>query len=167
MMWLWSEVVLVVMLQPLKPVNSEWRLVGSICWEFNVTLLRILFDFNVNFLTHSNHTWLLIHTKRIKVACVEKRGALGGTCLNVGCIPSKALLHASHLYEEAKTNFAKYGVKGRSDVFWFLFSFHRPLPDLLMCCIVLWPPPNFCFCFCFCFFFFYLSAQHELEVLLF
>ena len=31
----------------------------------------------------------------MKVACVEKRGALGGTCLNVGCIPSKALLHSS------------------------------------------------------------------------
>ena len=37
----------------------------------------------------------------LKVACVDKRGALGGTCLNVGCIPSKALLHSSHLYEEA------------------------------------------------------------------
>lgn len=37
----------------------------------------------------------------LKVACVEKRATLGGTCLNVGCIPSKALLHASHLYEEA------------------------------------------------------------------
>ena len=34
----------------------------------------------------------------LKVACVDKRGALGGTCLNVGCIPSKALLHSSHLY---------------------------------------------------------------------
>lgn len=37
----------------------------------------------------------------LKVACVEKRGTLGGTCLNVGCIPSKALLHASELYAEA------------------------------------------------------------------
>lgn len=37
----------------------------------------------------------------LKVACVEGRGALGGTCLNVGCIPSKALLHASEKYEEA------------------------------------------------------------------
>lgn len=36
----------------------------------------------------------------LKTACVEKRGSLGGTCLNVGCIPSKALLHASELYEE-------------------------------------------------------------------
>lgn len=47
----------------------------------------------------------------LKVACVEKRGALGGTCLNVGCIPSKALLHSSNLYEEANHNFAKHGIK--------------------------------------------------------
>ena len=48
----------------------------------------------------------------LKVACVEKRGALGGTCLNVGCIPSKALLNGSHLYEEvAGGHLAKFGVK--------------------------------------------------------
>ena len=47
----------------------------------------------------------------MKVACVEKRGALGGTCLNVGCIPSKALLHSSHLFEEAAHGMAKHGVK--------------------------------------------------------
>lgn len=47
----------------------------------------------------------------MKTACVEMRGALGGTCLNVGCIPSKELLHASHKYEEAKKGFAKLGVK--------------------------------------------------------
>lgn len=46
----------------------------------------------------------------LKVTCVEKRGTLGGTCLNVGCIPSKALLHSSHLYEDAKTNFGKHGI---------------------------------------------------------
>jgi dihydrolipoamide dehydrogenase len=46
----------------------------------------------------------------MKVACVEKRGTLGGTCLNVGCIPSKALLHSSHLYEEAKENFSNHGI---------------------------------------------------------
>lgn len=34
----------------------------------------------------------------LKTACIEKRGTLGGTCLNVGCIPSKALLHASLMY---------------------------------------------------------------------
>lgn len=33
----------------------------------------------------------------LQVTCVEKRGSLGGTCLNVGCIPSKALLHSSHM----------------------------------------------------------------------
>jgi len=45
-----------------------------------------------------------------KTAIVEKRGSLGGTCLNVGCIPSKALLNSSHKYEEAKEHFAEYGV---------------------------------------------------------
>ena len=38
----------------------------------------------------------------MKVACVEKRNTLGGTCLNVGCIPSKALLNASEKFAEAK-----------------------------------------------------------------
>ena len=47
----------------------------------------------------------------MKVACVEKRGSLGGTCLNVGCIPSKALLNSSHHYEEAQHNFEKQGIK--------------------------------------------------------
>ncbi|WP_353256848.1 dihydrolipoyl dehydrogenase [Hyphomonas sp.] len=47
----------------------------------------------------------------LKVACVEMRGTLGGTCLNVGCIPSKALLHASGLYAAAKTDFAGLGIK--------------------------------------------------------
>lgn len=46
----------------------------------------------------------------MKVACVEKRGTLGGTCLNVGCIPSKALLHSSEVYEEI-THAGKYGIK--------------------------------------------------------
>jgi dihydrolipoamide dehydrogenase len=47
----------------------------------------------------------------LKVACVEMRGTLGGTCLNVGCIPSKALLHASGLYAAAQTDFAGLGIK--------------------------------------------------------
>lgn len=47
----------------------------------------------------------------MKVACVEKRGALGGTCLNVGCIPSKALLDSSDKYEEAEKHFANHGIK--------------------------------------------------------
>src|SRR3984957_9112281 len=46
----------------------------------------------------------------LKVACVEKRATLGGTCLNVGCIPSKALLHASELYELAEKDFAGWGI---------------------------------------------------------
>ena len=50
----------------------------------------------------------------LKVACVEGRETLGGTCLNVGCIPSKALLHASHLYHEATHNFAKLGLMGEA-----------------------------------------------------
>lgn len=47
----------------------------------------------------------------MKVACVEKRGSLGGTCLNVGCIPSKALLNSSFLYEQAKKDLSKHGIK--------------------------------------------------------
>ena len=46
----------------------------------------------------------------LKVACVEARGTLGGTCLNIGCIPSKALLNASHMYHDSKHNFKKYGI---------------------------------------------------------
>ena len=44
-------------------------------------------------------------------ACIDKRGAFGGTCLNVGCIPSKALLHTSHLYDETISEFPKLGIK--------------------------------------------------------
>jgi dihydrolipoamide dehydrogenase len=47
----------------------------------------------------------------LKTACVEKRGALGGTCLNVGCIPSKALLQSSHLYEQATKHLGPHGIK--------------------------------------------------------
>jgi dihydrolipoamide dehydrogenase len=50
----------------------------------------------------------------LRVACVEGRETLGGTCLNVGCIPSKALLHASHMLHEAEHNFAKMGLKGKT-----------------------------------------------------
>ena len=50
----------------------------------------------------------------LKTACVEGRDTLGGTCLNVGCIPSKALLHASHQLHEAEHNFAKMGLKGKA-----------------------------------------------------
>ncbi len=46
----------------------------------------------------------------MKVAVVEKNATLGGTCLNVGCMPSKALLHASEMFEEAAHSFAKMGI---------------------------------------------------------
>ncbi len=47
----------------------------------------------------------------LKTACVEKRSSLGGTCLNVGCIPSKALLQASHKFEEAEKHLEAFGIK--------------------------------------------------------
>src|SRR5213593_585429 len=47
----------------------------------------------------------------LKTALVEKDKTFGGTCLNVGCIPSKALLHASELYEQTGHTFAKMGIK--------------------------------------------------------
>src|SRR6201993_3036536 len=46
----------------------------------------------------------------LKTAVVEKRATFGGTCLNIGCIPSKALLHASELFEEAGHTFGKMGI---------------------------------------------------------
>ncbi|MBM4266321.1 MAG: dihydrolipoyl dehydrogenase [Deltaproteobacteria bacterium] len=46
-----------------------------------------------------------------RVACVDKDASLGGTCLNVGCIPSKALLHSSHLYWEMAHDLAEHGIK--------------------------------------------------------
>jgi dihydrolipoamide dehydrogenase len=48
----------------------------------------------------------------LSVACVDKRGPFGGTCLNIGCIPSKALLHATDLYEVARHDFARFGITG-------------------------------------------------------
>jgi len=50
----------------------------------------------------------------LKTAVVEGRETLGGTCLNVGCIPSKALLHASHMLHEAEHNFTTMGLMGKS-----------------------------------------------------
>lgn len=46
----------------------------------------------------------------LRVACIDKRGAFGGTCLNVGCIPSKALLHSSELFAEARDAFDGHGI---------------------------------------------------------
>ena len=47
----------------------------------------------------------------LKTACVESRGTLGGTCLNVGCIPSKSLLNLSENYHKAKKNFFNQGIE--------------------------------------------------------
>ncbi|HJW40061.1 MAG TPA: dihydrolipoyl dehydrogenase [Rhizomicrobium sp.] len=47
----------------------------------------------------------------LKTACVDQRGTFGGTCLNIGCIPSKALLYASELFDEAKNHFPKLGIR--------------------------------------------------------
>ena len=52
----------------------------------------------------------------LKAACVDKRGPFGGTCLNVGCIPSKALLHASDLYTVARLDFPRFGITGTPGV---------------------------------------------------
>ncbi len=52
----------------------------------------------------------------LKVAVVEKRATHGGTCLNVGCIPSKALLHASERYAEAADGFAQMGIKVKPEL---------------------------------------------------
>ena len=47
----------------------------------------------------------------LKTACVEYRKTLGGTCLNVGCIPSKSILHASEMYHKSKKEFDKLGIE--------------------------------------------------------
>src|SRR5215469_10253451 len=52
----------------------------------------------------------------LSAACIDKRGTFGGTCLNIGCIPSKALLYTSELYELATKDFAKLGIKATAAV---------------------------------------------------
>src|SRR3546814_17453189 len=53
----------------------------------------------------------------LKTACVEKRETLGGTCLNVGCIPSKAMLQASEKFEEERDHLDGFGIKvGKVDL---------------------------------------------------
>src|ERR1700748_2802528 len=52
----------------------------------------------------------------LTAACVDKRGSFGGTCLNIGCIPSKALLHASERFHEAQSDFPSLGIKARVDL---------------------------------------------------
>ena len=49
----------------------------------------------------------------LKVACIDKRKSLGGTCLNVGCIPSKRLLHSSKLYKEILDEAINHGIQTR------------------------------------------------------
>lgn len=61
----------------------------------------------------------------LKVACVEGRGSLGGTCLNVGCIPSKALLHATERLHEAQTSFATLGIAGSVKPDWAQMQRHK------------------------------------------
>jgi dihydrolipoamide dehydrogenase len=52
----------------------------------------------------------------LSAACIDSRGSFGGTCLNIGCIPSKALLHASERFHEAETDFAKLGIKAKVEL---------------------------------------------------
>lgn len=55
----------------------------------------------------------------LNTVCIEKRGSLGGTCLNVGCIPSKALLNISHKVHEAKHDFKAMGIEiGNVNINW-------------------------------------------------
>ncbi|KAI9470645.1 MAG: dihydrolipoyl dehydrogenase [Benjaminiella poitrasii] len=60
----------------------------------------------------------------LKVACIEKRGALGGTCLNVGCIPSKAMLNNSHIYHQTQHDLKSRGIEV-SDVKLNLAQMHK------------------------------------------
>ncbi|KAI7906330.1 dihydrolipoyl dehydrogenase [Cokeromyces recurvatus] len=60
----------------------------------------------------------------LKVACIEKRGALGGTCLNVGCIPSKAMLNNSHIYHQTQHDLKNRGIEV-SDVKLNLDQMHK------------------------------------------
>ena len=53
----------------------------------------------------------------LKVACIDKRGSLGGTCLNVGCIPSKRLLHSSKLYKEILDESINHGIEIKTPTF--------------------------------------------------
>ena len=66
----------------------------------------------------------------LNVACVEKEAALGGTCVRVGCIPSKALLESSELYHEARSSFARHGIR-TSDVELDLAAMHKRKDDIV------------------------------------
>jgi len=60
----------------------------------------------------SCHPWLGSWLLLSQTACIEKRGTLGGTCLNVGCIPSKAMLNNSHIYHQTLHDIKKRGIDG-------------------------------------------------------
>ena len=72
----------------------------------------IMFDSIIRFLSPP----LLFALHFPKTVCVESRGTLGGTCLNVGCIPSKALLHSTHMFEHAKKDFSAHGISVSGDI---------------------------------------------------
>ena len=61
----------------------------------------------------------------MQTACIEKRGALGGTCLNVGCIPSKSLLNNSHMYHQAQHDMERRGIDSAHTS---LLTSHRQAP---------------------------------------
>lgn len=74
-------------MQPSRPRNSVSRYPNHIC-----------------------HSYTLAN--EFQTACIEKRGSLGGTCLNVGCIPSKAMLNNSHIYHQTKHDLERRGIEG-------------------------------------------------------
>lgn len=61
---------------------------------------------------NSDVSLAFVRTNAFQTACIEKRGSLGGTCLNVGCIPSKAMLNNSHMYHQTKHDLEKRGIEG-------------------------------------------------------
>ena len=58
----------------------------------------------------------------LKTACVESNKTLGGTCLNVGCIPSKSLLNSSEIYRKAQNEFKNLGIETKN-LFFFITVF--------------------------------------------
>ena len=74
---------------------------------YNAQLLNVVINFLLGWLEI-----FVIYIKTFQTVCVEKDPTLGGTCLNVGCIPSKSLLNNSHFYHMAKHNdFASRGIE--------------------------------------------------------
>ena len=67
---------------------------------------------------------------QLRTACIDQREALGGTCLNVGCIPSKTLLHASHLYEKMAKDAKDFGIEAKN----LRVDFHRMMEKKTRSC---------------------------------